>query len=668
MAKFAITSGKITSAINNSIMNFTESGLEIYNSGLTIYHQSPGEERTPLLQYDPGASQLEIVGSGRFTGYIEASSGIFHGNVDAESFNGSTGTLSGWHMDEGALYSSDWQYVYILTADTEPIDGKKYYKNIGTEQNPNYVLSEDTQFLSGVNYYEQSINANIELLANEGAIRAKTIYLGNGAQIEEYIKLGNAYIRNPIVSNGIFLEGQNFALTDTGILRLGTLTFDGSTSEINGSNWNINPEFAHFSNIEVSGKISTVVFEQSHVQAVGGSMLFKPSYHVDSVSGNELTLASDSEFDVNDYITLIDADGSSSDPIVITSSNWDSENHTLTLNSGTNYDTIIAVINLEADDSYILAANAGLQINNYAAARGFGITQFNHNNQSIQPLVFMGNLDGLYKEGLTGWGFYGQNVYLTGSLITAFDSESDVNYAGINTLNGVAATKFEADDTSKIVFWAGAADTSESAIRNAKFQVTENGSLYAARGTFEGAILTKTTIEGAEIKTSRIVGNKQDPNTYGLGIFDTATGIVFGHITQNQEIIDFKIGNDGFYLGSSATPFIGVNTNAVNFSGSSIEIDRLNTRPSSNDIYIKVENNNIGAYLADTNISNLQFLQNITRLGATNINMEINSNESNQSITLNATRTQLKNQIKFDNQMQYKKVSNGYDLYIGVEV
>ena len=71
-------------------------------------------------------------------------------------------------------------------------------------------------------------------------------------------------------AKGKLLEAGAVSLTEEGALQLGTtkpdgtssiINLDGTTSTITGNNWSITPDLANFKNINVSGKISTVVFE-----------------------------------------------------------------------------------------------------------------------------------------------------------------------------------------------------------------------------------------------------------------------------------------------------------------------------------------------------------------------------------------------------------------------
>jgi len=84
------------------------------------------------------------------------------------------------------------------------------------------------------------------------------------------------------------------------------------------------------------------------------------------------------------------------------------------------------------------------------------------------PILFLGNLDGLNDENISGYGLYGENVFLTGSLTTRYASTENFKYAGVNTLTGAIATVFEKEnyfpdeelpENDKIIFWAGSEST-----------------------------------------------------------------------------------------------------------------------------------------------------------------------------------------------------------------
>ena len=78
----------------------------------------------------------------------------------------------------------------------------------------------------------------------------------------------------------------------------------------------------------------------------------------------------------------------------------------------------------------------------------------------------------------------------------------------------------------KIVFWAGSDNITNTSIQQAAFQVTENGSIYASQGLFEGAIITQSIIQGARIYTSSLYGGTEGQEA-ALKIYDTTKGIQF---------------------------------------------------------------------------------------------------------------------------------------------
>ena len=142
-------------------------------------------------------------------------------------------------------------------------------------------------------------------------------------------------------------------------------------------------------------------------------------------------------------------------------------------------------------------------------------------------------------------GMYGQNVFLKGQLTTEVPvtSEEKPTYAGINSNSGVKLSNELKEKISKvndgykdesyIIFWGGAQNASELGIQGSKFIVTEEGTLYANRGYFEGSIITEATIEASELKTAKITGTGADP---ALIIHDAFNGISFmGKINKEDE-------------------------------------------------------------------------------------------------------------------------------------
>ena len=188
------------------------------------------------------------------------------------------------------------------------------------------------------------------------------------------------------------------------------------------------------------------------------------------------------------------------------------------------------------------------------------------------PNLFCGDLTAIGKS---GYGLYGDNVYLNGTLTTQVPSEGLPTYAGVNTLSGVQK---DDNDTQKIVFWAGSTSDEAKAIREAPFQVTDKGNLYAKAGTFTDSVFTDSTITGsqiygADIYTASIHGWDKDQNqSGGLSIYNTSQGIIFKteKDTNGVEKILFQINGNKFSTPSK--DFISISENDITFSGNEYQI------------------------------------------------------------------------------------------------
>lgn len=647
MAKFAITAASINAAVGKSKLEFNADGLAIKNGHFEIIDNNSN----PLFQYIPPLNEednglLKIIGSGEFSGTIHATNGDFTGKVSA-----TTGDIGGFIINSEGLYSKSG-------AKTE-------------------------------NGYDTS-NSNIRLLGESGRIYAENISLGIGAEINKYIRLGKAKLWNPDDKDAgnKLLEAGGISLSQTG-----ELTLDGADSKIFGRSFSITPEMATFSNINVYGKISTVVFEQNHVQSVGGSMIFKPSYKVEDcrTTDNKTVLTLDKEFlgkidkgtDKN-YVYLVKKDGSLIQNLSIIEKN--SEYKTVTLSSNLNLSSedgsspLVSLIDIGTEGSLVIGINSDDGGTGFLRPRGLTIAEFNNNNSFQNPKVFLGDLDKsgiIFKgsQGSKGFGLYSENVYLTGSLTTQRNEGSQSIYAGINTLNGATATKFAqnssaTNDTSKIVFWAGATDA--SSIINAPFQVTEQGSLYAAQGLFEGAIISKSIIKGTDIYAARIHGEGESPN--GLSFYDTNNGIVFyngdTHVDpQSEEEEVFSIGKNG--LKTKDDYFIkiqngqGEQDRYIKFVGDEIQTsDYFTNKTGASFLHLK-DNQILGSHIEENNSekihANISFGKEELSFGLnTQGDFVINSNE----IQLNKGTVKMNKTVLFGERLKYEQTTGGYNLYV----
>lgn len=273
--------------------------------------------------------------------------------------------------------------------------------------------------------------------------------------------------------------------------------------------------------------------------------------------------------------------------------------------------------------------------------RGLTIKTFNPELiTDTRPEVFLGCLETLPFGEYAGYGLYGENVYLTGSLTTISPGLGGISgsYAGVNTKNGVSATKFQnlpaGIDTSRIVFWAGADANTDSSIQEAPFQVTEQGSIFAKQALLEDAIFTKGAIYGADIYTARIHGYDSETNsTSGLTFYDSSCGISFRQGYQTIDKETFVIGTKG----------LGIRENQNN---------------SISNIQYLIEIDDNETYLRTTGTKQIAINQN--KISSKRISE--NEEETGITLVLNENNLILSKNSKNHSLVQ---VDEGWNLYIG---
>lgn len=624
MMKFNVAATSINAAIENSLMSFTEDGLKIYGAGLEIYGSK--EDKNPALSAEEGNLY--------FTGELRGASGDFTGKITANS-----GEIGGFIIKDQML------------------------RSIAIDENNNNVNLISLDGISGVIY-------------------ARNITLGRNANIEEFIKLGNegsAYIYNPDINDGIFLqsgENKKILLRNDGTANFGDIKINGETSEIYANYpgteklaWKLTPETAFFNNIVASGKIETAVFNTGSTQAVGGTMLFMPSYKIEKIEnqGNKTEVTLDQGISgTKDQIVFLVVDNIYSEHKLVY--DYTNNNKIVVEPSYNEGQQPIALIVVGQKDSLIMGINSRESsiVNNYIYGRGLTINKYG--NTTGLPNLFLGDLTQLNSGNVndyTGYGLYSDNVYLNGSLTTQVEESS---YAGVNTLSGVKAVVFNTNfietaeeqkepDTSKIVFWAGATSKEDSAIQNAPFQVTENGSIYAARAKLTSSLFVGGEIKGADIYAARIHGwdSKGDKSPAALTIYDTNSGISFKTSSEDGEEETFSINASNFK--AKGKPFILLEESNIILSGDLLKTNdednylSLTTIDGCPVLYHGQGNNKCGFYFETQKTSykiNDVPKINFQQLGDT----EIFGNF--------ALSTEEEAAIKF----RYVSAKGGYDLYV----
>lgn len=673
MAKFSLNATDINAAIQNSKLIFNSEGLEIRNGGFNITrieNSSEGEKVFKLLEFDSDTQELIIRGKldavdGTFNGTLKAVGGTFKGELTAPS-----GEIGGFIIKENS------------------IESKK--SNDG--------------------------NSSLILNGSEGSILANNITLGTEAKIEKYLQLGDAYIYNPKAEinnkeENLFIQANKLKIYDTGAAKFGPITINtdgtanfGNYLEIgeNGicgenNSWSITSDKAEFSNIDITGTIHASVFEYGKTQVVGGSMLFKTSAKIENITKDEvqsiltITVNNIEGFKENDYILIDGID----EVFQISSISKGENNAQITVPSSTKYDnstehlaiTHLASCSTKVEDNslnnnFLIGVNSNDSNEKYLNPRGITLNEFYLDNGKLKTKnrVFIGDLKSI-DINKSGFGLYAENVYLTGSLTTEIPNKQTISsennnietkntqqnvYAGINTINGVKLD----DSDSTIIFWAGASDA--DTIAAAPFMVTADGLLYAKKGQFDGAIISKSIIQGADLYAARLHGGNQQ-EAAALNIYDAGVdkGIIFwkGYNEENEGTKVLTINEQNFsYIKTTdnssesieeSITFIENTGNGIIFKGLSLELDK---HLSLGNLFIEKNNTNTSEeyLIGNKNTNNESSYLNSIKLS----NSGILLNSSNLSM-INLTSTSIK--LDTPEFHIYKKIVLGMDKQVSIE-
>lgn len=531
-------------------------------------------------------------------------------------------------------------------------------------------------------------------------IVANNITLKQGAQIDNYIQLGNSYLYNPdakdsdgndIRSNTnpayrAVLQSGKLLIKDTGSMSLGEISFFGGSNDelayISAKNnqWQIwENGRADFQDIYANNcHIGNTILEVNTIQAAGNLTIYADSWSLVGADGNYFLV------DKDPMLTY-----SASDPIIFFGKNKyykltgevlkDDNIHKIPVDKnvaeeGFARGDIITKIG-KVGEAVMCVSGQGSNRVGFATESSLTLSflkSFNKGIPTFETKMSLGLLDKLGKSGVSGYGLYAENVYLKGSLTTVSSGDS-ISYAGINTTSGVKATVFEStsvggssiNDNSAIIFWAGAGGTKDEDIQTAPFQVTERGTLYAAQGVFEGSIISKSTIQGSDIYAARIHGWKNSEKA-PLTIYDTDQGIVFktGYVNENQDGTEtLRINSRGLF-GKDNKQFILLDETSdqtVTFQGECIKL-------LEGDSQIVVDASGIKSQFSDG--QNGWSTRSQLNLGS-GFSFVVGGIEmadfTGDLINLKSTTTSIAKHVQFGGEsvnLLYKQTDTGYDLYV----
>ena len=634
MAALSVEAGKIVQSIQDSYLTFSATGLTIQNGGLEIL-----DNKGNKVLYSTNGN-LTVIGTinannGYFAGELRSKSGFFEGSITAKS-----GKIGGLNILEDKL-TSEKTYIKV-------IDEQEIYL-------PNIILDGST-----------------------GQIIAHDIILGAGAIIEDYIKIGDAFIYNPTNHRDKFIEAGNINLNQKGILNLGSIEMHGGNDttqaymKSENGNWLIREDgVAIFNDIYANNvHLQDTILEIGTVQAMSSLMLFKDSWSITSVNNNIIVISSLTNLSINDWIY------SGKNIYKIVGLTQDNTMTTITLNKTYNLDDGLIITKFGKTSNsktpgFILSILGEQTIINdnsaFASGNALTISDFVEENGTLTytKRLVLGQLDGAVDKNITGLGLYADNVFLNGSLTTKVDDDS---YAGINTIGEATATVFGNKDNSRIIFWAGSASSTNIDIQESPFQVTEMGSIYARKGIFKDSIISDSIIQGADIYAARIHGGTTGQSN-SLTIYDTSMGIIFkeGYQTTEREV--FAIRADG--LQQNNDYFIKIKNNKVGFYGDNFVVD------TKENNYLEIVSNAINGVdlsmkIISDDLSSERSYQNFTN---DKISFGFNQGFGREdSIIISKDKSQVKSlaiwlekDVYFGSDtsyMQYKKTQDGYDLFI----
>lgn len=625
LAELNVNAANINAAIQNTKLQFSADGLLIQNGGIKIQNKNGQNVFWADTDGDLTLTGTINADNGYFKGELQGASGSFTGNIKA---NG--GEIGGFEIQENLLRSS------AVDDQLEPL---------------------------------------IILNGNEGIIGAKNIQIGEGANITNYIKLGDAYLYNPDVNDGKVLESGKIVLTENGQFNLGTIQMYGggvnaagieSQAYIQSQNgkWKIweNGQ-AEFKDIYADNvHLQNTILEIGTVQSVGSLMIFKDAWTVTSISNNIITLDNITNLQPEDWIysgkeiyKVLEVRENGLQ--IVLSSNFLGENNSTISKFGkasTEEEQGDFILSALGEDQSILTKRQF----EFAQGNSIALSDFYEADYDLiyRKRLVLGQLNGV-KDYTDGIGLYCDNVYLEGALVTKIEAGK---YAGINTLNNIYSSKFGDMDSSRIVLWAGASNVLD--INNAPFQVTESGSVYAKRAKFDDSVFAGGSITGADIYAARIHGWKEN-NRAALEIYDTDIGISFKSNYGLEEKESFSISKDG--LKTSDNYFIKLNNNIPIFYGES-----FNTFPKeSSNFYLSLNVNGLIAIEKTEGEQNSKIYSRISpREGEVVISILENQKAifQDKKTEIKTEWTQLNQNVQFgtNQYLQYQQTSNGYDLYV----
>lgn len=540
-------------------------------------------------------------------------------NNDDQFIVFSNGKIKAKNADiTGTIHATDGEFEGTIIATSGTIGG--------------FNIGENTISTDGLILQSQYIDENNQTVPSK--ITVANIDIGSGANITDYLQIGNLKLLKPTQAN------DNNVLT---LIENNTNYFSlNNNGNIDGQNWSIKKEnnddyvTARFGRLvaengEFKGTISAstinastfnvVNFVTQKIRAMGGSFIFRPTFNIENInkiSNHQIEFTLDNSsidylnIDLSQgqiYVVGISGTDLRFGNVISTNSNVITIELTETDYNAINDDYNVLILFGYSNQDIIIGINSD-ESTSILPPRSLVMEEFERNNNGFNQTIklLLGDLTGQNLP-ITGYGLYAENVYLRGSLVTESLANS---YAGVNTEGPVSfdynvwsgSTGSNLYQNDKIIFWGGAPSASDTDIQKSPFIVTDKGNIFARSGEFKGSVISDSTIANSIIKAPIIYGTGSNPS---LKIYDTGAN---GGIGFYQKINSIDEGNE--------------NDDVLTLS-----IDITGFTYKTNNQFIEFNNNNV--------IANLS----LANFGDTSITEHQISNGNNSKITIN--NTELKN-------------------------
>lgn len=655
MASLSIKANGIVASMQNSKLTFGAHGLTIQNGNFVIKN-----ELENLLYADENGNLI-------LKGYVYADGGVFKGRLEAEEgyFKGRIEANEGYFHGSGTFNGT-------INATEGKIGG--------------FVIEGDRLYskANGVNG-----TPSITLNGQDGIVIAENIILGAGAQIANYLKLGESvYLNNTKTDNESFIYVQDATkskildLKANGNMTLGTgentLIFSGQEGYIKtqsydaGGGWKISNNESVFNNVIIRGSIHASVLEYGEVQAVGGMLIVRPSSRIIAskfVDGKtKLILESIEGFKTGDFCRIDTASTQNFYEIQVESSIETFEENEDLIENTNNIIYIAGDLGNVAGHPIVnfgQSGAVGIGING-SANKGLiepnSISVFEFDGKEIKPRVILGQIPkGADYGAIAGsYGLYAENVFLKGSLVTQAQTSGPPSYSGISTIYGANAPASEGfENNGEILLWAGAGGADSDHIKNAKFFVDKFGNLFAGSAKFSGPIISNAKISASEIETAILRGIGEQ---HALTITDATKGILF-NTSQGKTV--FEVSTDNL---KANVPQIILNNNFKINSDGQIFAPALYTL--ANNQAILIEETKIG-FIESFSEDKTNFISRYIDLSN---GVAFSTDGRQETLILNKEGAKVKTELllekstRYGDSMEYKPIYNELSHLIGCDL